>query len=169
VLNEGTAPGAVLRCARAKKVPAGVASVMPAPVLVLARAWRQLDGKPLAPNTGEAVLPPTYTARLRMRLPPGRWSVSLPYRARFDTTARLDGRRVALPAFLGQKFSPLELGQVEGGREVVVEATGAYRSGGVANVASFVGPVTAARVDQPSRTVPLRRACGHYVDFFRAG
>ena len=33
------------------------------------------------------MLPPTFTARTRLTLPPGRWSVALAYRTRFDTSA----------------------------------------------------------------------------------
>ncbi len=165
VVGEGTAPGRLVRC-RGRVPPANLnASVRGVPVVAPARGWRQLDGAPLAAEGPEAVLPPTFTARNRLRLPPGRWSVALPYRARFDTTARLDGRRVVLPAFLGDRFTPVELGEVDGGREVVVEATGAYRSRGVANVASFVGAVTAVPAGERSRVIPLPRACDRYVDF----
>ena len=147
----------------------GVASVIAPPVVAGPRHWRFLHGAPLQLEGTEGVLPPTYAARVRLKLPAGRWSVSLAYRARFDTGARLDGRRLTLPAFLGDRFAPLELGEVNGGREVEVEVTGAYRSGGVANQASFVGAVTATRVGARPRLIPLRAACGRYVDWYRVG
>jgi hypothetical protein len=166
--DEQTAPGATLRCGKGVKLPSRTASVIPAPVFAPAQRWRQLNGVPLAGEGTEGVLPPTYAARMRLRLPPGRWSVTMAYRARFDTSAVIDGRRVTLPAFMGQRSSPLGLGEVSGGREVVIQATAAYRPHGVANVASFIGPVTATRVGVPARSLPLRRACGLYVDFFSA-
>lgn len=169
VLREGPAPGAVFVCPRGPTSAPGVASVIPPPVVAGAPHWRFLDGAPLPLEGTEGVLPPTYLARVRLRLPAGRWSVSLSYRARFDTAARLDRRRLTLPAFLGDRFAPLELGEVSGGREVEVEVTGAYRSRGVANMATFVGAVTATRVGVRPRLIPLRAACGRYVDWYRPG
>jgi hypothetical protein len=165
VVGEGAAPGRLVRCGGRVPPRELDASVRGVPVVAPARGWRQLDGAPLAVEGPEAVLPPTFTARNALRLPPGRWSVALSYRARFDTTAKLDGRSVGLPAFLGDRFAQLELGEVEGGREVPVEATAAYRSRGVANVASFLGAVTAVPAGERSRLIPLTHACGRYVDF----
>ena len=109
VLEERTAPGAPLDCSLGRP-PAGRASVVAWPVFASGRRWRQLDGGRFSMDGPEAVLPPTFTARVRLRLPPGRWRRRVAYRARFDTGARLDGRGFALPAFLGDRFAPLELG-----------------------------------------------------------
>jgi hypothetical protein len=34
---------------------------------------------------------------------------------------------------------------------------------------SPLGAVAATRIDAPGRTIPLRRACGRYVDWYRLG
>jgi hypothetical protein len=155
-LVEGEAPGAVLDCGkpegRALSRFRGVAYVRPRPVL--GRAGATVSGRPLVQT---------------LDLPAGTWEVSLRWYSDMPLDVVLNGKRHRLPAYLSDRASFATVGRVvtEGGPlRMEVRPPERRRLDVVRTV--LVGEPVAVRVDRPGRVVPLARACGRYVDWFRA-
>ena len=117
-LAEGDNAGAVLDCRRpsGRALAAGTGQALARPMPVIAERWRWRGRMGVAGST----------ARLRLRLTTGRWSISLLGAA-------------------GQTRPPIPTGLSPRGRLV------------------------ATRADVPVRRVPLRRACGQYIDWYTLG
>ena len=154
------APGAVLDCGtpagRELRRRRGEASVMAKPVM--------FSGRGLVPG-GSAAIP--------LPLPKGNWELSLQYTSDFTLTLGAQGHEWKLPAmlaFVGQYFA---LGRVQGlgaaspvTLDVSLEKPSRLTGSGDLLYASFP-TIAATRVPDMRRLVPLRRACGQYVDWYR--
>jgi hypothetical protein len=174
VLEHGGRPGRMLDCgtAQGRRLARqdGVASVMPRPVV---RDWRSWRGQPR--RAGQV-------ARMRVRLPRGHWDVSLQYVSTMGLDAWGPGLRTSLPAHLGRigpywyvgtirqrhdgrfhmRFSAQQhglLGRVLGARGFTraIDVPGNFPLQGIAFT----------RHGARNRVVPLREACGRYVDWYR--
>jgi hypothetical protein len=160
--GEGEAPGAVLDCAspdgRVLARGSGVAYVRPRPVVGPAQEWR-----PASVQNGDS-------RKQTLQLEPGVWDISIRWFSDVPLHLRAGSLDTTLPAFLGDRTTFASAGRVVsrgGPLEVTVAVPGRRR---VATVRTAdLGTVVATRVDQPGRLVPLRRACGEYVDWYRAG
>lgn len=172
----GPAPGAVLDCAdrsgRELATQAGVAGVLPRPVAAGADRWR---GQ--AARGGDV-------ATIRLQVPAGRWDVSLQYAS--DTGLRLEapGLSTTLPATLDRigpywpagtltqrRSGPLTLRATARGPSALGRLLGApgmtetpYVQGGLP-----LSGVALTRHGARPVTVPLRAACGRFVDWYRVG
>lgn len=174
ILAEDGAPGAVLDCStgagRWLSRRRGVAGTLPAPVALGPQAW---SGRPSA--AGES-------ATLVLTLPRGTWDISLQYVSREGIDVSLPGLRTSLPASL-ERMGPYWLvGTVRTAARTSLRvrattrpltwfgralgARGETRALG-AVVRSPLGGVAATRHGARERVVPLRRACGRYVDWYR--
>ena len=172
-LAEGEAPGAVLDCrspaGRRALMAGGLAFVRPAPLMGPASGWRV--GERYAPELSDqgAAVPQATTVRQALRLPPGRWELSLAYLAAQPIELEAGTLKTRLPASLGDAGAFWRAGEVEGGRTLTVSVTTPFRRHLEAARFSAVGPVVAVRTDVRGRTVPIDRACGRYVDWYRPG
>jgi hypothetical protein len=170
----GIATGAPLRCDAAAREflrrQGGVAGVRFAPVYGFASEWRAGDGRPPPPDpNGWAVLRAGRSVRQAVALQPGRWELALAYHSPVPLTLRAAGRRFRLPASSAPSGELWRVGTVShrgGPLEVSVRAGNArpgllHRDGRIQHLA-------AVRPDGDA-VVPLVRACGRYVDWYRPG
>jgi len=156
ILKEGEGPGAVLHCdtseGRRLLSHGGFAAVRQPPLVL--------------PGTGIA---PGGSAPVQLRLPPGAWELGAQYFAPLPVEVSGDGLKVTLPANMERLGSRWRIGVLR------VSAPG----GGTLNFqvgdhlltpdsdAAAIVQLTATRVGGRERVVPLRQACGKYVDWYR--
>ncbi len=177
VLLEAGRPGATLDCTtaegRALSRRRGIAHVIPEPVVSGPSDWSS-DVK----GAGDS-------ASQRLQLPPGDWEISLQYVSREPVDGQGGGREREAAGQSRPHGRLLQCGHgaVSGGAPVdrrrerrpscpafgrLLGAKGHTRA-----LDSFqngtLGAVAATRTDRPGRTMPLRRACGRYVDWYRLG
>jgi hypothetical protein len=158
VIESSGAPGAILNCSsalgRRLRSEHGVASVMATPVTV--------------PGPG---LPPGGAATVSLPLPAGRWEISIQYVSDFVVELSAGSSTWTMPAFLGRPGPFFGIGAVTGlGTKSPVQLTiRAPRPSVLTGGKLFASIPTIAATREPStRTiVPLRAACGRYVDWFR--
>jgi hypothetical protein len=174
VLLEGTEPAARADCAapeiRILLANPGRAGLLPAPAIGPKARW---DGGNVL-GTGES-------ASQALRLPPGRWLLSLQYFSPFPLTLTAPGLRQPLKAALdGQRPNTISLandgqfwpaGEVVGGGELRFTVTTAgptttQRLSGYDGKA-YLGELVAVPA-QPHRTVPLAQACGGWIDWYES-
>jgi hypothetical protein len=163
ILAEDDRPGAVLDCStpagRALAQRSGWARVWPAPPRVVAPpvALRGL------PAGGGGVVPLPLTG--------GDWEVSLRYESTRPIVLTLDGRRRPLPANLDRPGPWWRVGAAksDGQRPMPVEIAVEDDALGSDNHFATLPELGAVRTDVPHRDVPLRDACGRYVDWYVLG
>jgi hypothetical protein len=175
VLLEGTEPAAVADCAapeiRILTGEPGRASLFPESVLGTKQEWRP-----------DSVVETGQSATIALRLPPGRWRLSLQYFSPFDLTlsargfsrslvAALDGQRPNTISLANNgQFWPAGTFRSHGGTVrftiTAAEATWLQSLTGWGGKAS-IGELAAVRVGA-HRIVPLRRACGHWLDWYQS-
>jgi len=171
VLAEEGRPGATLDCTKLRSRH-GVAHVIPAPVVSGPTAWSS-DVR----GAGDS-------ASQQLKLPRGRWDISLQYASRQPVSVTTAGARGTLPANLARMGPFFTAGTVtsDGRTPITVTASIAKlpafgrllgSSGNTRALDSLnnrpLGAIAATRVDVSGRTLPLRRACGRYVDWYRLG
>src|SRR5262249_44024356 len=174
VLAEEGSPGVTLDCTtsegRALSRKRGVAHVIPEPVVSGPTSWSS-DVK----GAGDS-------ASQQLKLPRGTWEIALQYVSREPVTASAGGVTAKLPANLARMgpFFPIGTVRSDGSSPVTVGAQVAKlglfgrllgAKGHTRALDSFengtLGAVAATRTDVPGQTIPLRRACGRYVDWYR--
>jgi len=110
------------------------------------------------------------TAGTELRLPEGRWELSVSYISTIPVRVLIGTRRWELPANTNRPGPYFRFGEVrsDGRRPLIVGFISERVSRATSrHSATFVGAVAATRADRPRRTVPLRRACGRFVDWYR--
>jgi hypothetical protein len=133
-------------------------------------------GKPAAWRPGRFFAVPG-AARQTLRLPSGRWALSLQYQSPVPLVLRAPGLRVALPPSLDGKVPYFEgggpfwpAGSVRGGGRVTVTVS-AGKLDGIQRLLGVKRRVAlgklAATGTTAQKVVPIRDACGKYVDWFR--
>lgn len=155
ILAEGEMPGAVLDCrspaGREVLRGGGIAAVRPEPVVA--------PGSTVAPG-GSASVP--------LDLSPGRWELELAYLSRLPIEVTAPGLRATVPANLDRPGPRWPVGRLTVGEErptVVgfeVEDPALAPGSALATVSALVATRLA-----PERVVPIRQACGRYVDWYR--
>jgi hypothetical protein len=170
ILAEGEAPGKRLNCettaGKRLSQTAGVASVRPPPVVGLKDAWRAADGRRPAGVPGDVQNGDSRTQVLD--LPAGTWDISLRYFSDVPLRLRAGSLDTSLPAYLADATTFASAGRlVTGGGpiEVTVEVPARRRLATLRTVR--LGTLAATRLDEPERLIPLARACGRYVDWYR--
>jgi hypothetical protein len=152
----GPAPGAVLDC----RVPAyrrlarqtGQAGVMPAPVVA---------GPIHVPGDGRH-------AQISLLLPRGVWELSASYFSPQPLHVSVAGAHLTFPAYLGRPGPVFSAGTVRSpGGPVALSISMAPGFWDVASRVPLVSELAATRTDIARAVVPLRRACGRYVDWYR--
>jgi hypothetical protein len=101
-------------------------------------------------------------------LPSGRQELSLQYQSQVPLTVSLStGQRFSLPAYLGAYGSFWRVGDVSGsGRPVTVTVKLDRAPIEVVGRSAILGLVAAASPEAHDQIVPVRRACGRYVDWY---
>ena len=97
----------------------------------------------------------------------GTWEISLRYFSDVPLDVLIGSERRRLPAYLGSRSTFAALGRVSGGAPVRIEVRPAARRRSDVVRTALIGDVAATRVDDRGHEVPLRRACGRYVDWYR--
>ena len=117
-------------------------------------------------------LPAGQTAPTSIALPRGKWELSAEYVSYFDINFRAEGQRWTMPAYLGRSGPFFAVGEVTGRgthSPVTILATATRPSPLATNTAASVviSEIAATRVPDTRRMVPLKDACGKYVDWYR--
>jgi len=155
ILAEGQWPGAVLKCdtseGRQLLADGGVAAVRGLPFVF-----------PLE------LTPVGGTTSTRLRLPAGTWDLQMPYLSRYPIEVKAPGLRTTLPANLFRIGPRRSVGRVRVGRRPLpisfrVEDSRLAPPG----VVAIFGSLVATPVEGRERLVPITRACGRYVDWYR--
>jgi hypothetical protein len=141
------------------------------PVVAGAGGWRTASGARAALEDGRAAVKPDARLRQRLNLPRGRWELSLQYLSAVPLELRADRRlRARLAPQRGDASSYWRAGTLlSDGRPVTVELRAPSRRALDAERVATIGSAVAQRVDVAEREVPLRAACGSYVDWYRGG
>lgn len=171
ILGEGGGPGAVLDCDEPdqKRLSrrSGVAAVRSLPVARPPNEWRADQAAvPAVREFGYAVAPPGVTVSQRLRLPAGRWKLSLQYLSPGAVRVTGPGLDVGVPPYEERAGPYWPVGTVvsPGGR-VTVSARLRTPAFYARSFPARLGTLVATR-EEATRMVPLRRACGRYVDWF---
>lgn len=157
ILTEGDLPGAVLRCGtpagRAILGRGGVAAVRPRPV-ALEPAATILPGQEVAVD---------------LPLAPGRWQLAAKYVSQLPLEVAGAGLRETLPANLDRLGSRWLVGSLRAGDAEPERLTFRVEGKPFApdTAAASLTEVVATRGDA-ERLVPVRQACGRYVDWYRS-
>ena len=160
VLEPSGAPGAILNCGtvagRELSREHGEASIMATPETF--------------PGIG---LSAGGVGFLALRLPAGRWEISIQYSSSFTVDLSTDGAQWTMPAYLGRQGPFFAVGAVTGrgaGNPVILQV-GAKRpsflTGGDKLLYTSISAIAATRVPDTRVVVPLKQACGKYVDWYR--
>jgi hypothetical protein len=161
LIEAGPHPGAVLDCRRARYRrlvrQQGVAVVAPAPVAV-----------PGPPGGGVGA---GYSIQIALPLRAGRWQLSLQYASPQELDVTGPGMRATLPANLDPLGSYWAAGTLVVPRQETVRVTVHMRRASVlfSRQQFAVIPSAVAVSTQPPRQIPLRRACGRWVDWYSTG
>jgi hypothetical protein len=156
ILDEGEMAGAVLDCQtrRGRRVleAGGVAAVRPVQV-----------------REPGFILGPGGSGSVELDLAPGRWELESSYVSRLPITVTAPGLRTTVPGSLDRPGPRWPLGQVtvRGEEPTTVTFTVAnpllVPAIPLAEVVSIV-----ANPDARTRVIPVQRACGRYVDWYRS-
>jgi hypothetical protein len=164
-LPEGFEPGATLDCStgRGSRLAArtGWARIWTDPP-----AFRSLHGTPAS------MIDPGEAQTVSMRLGAGRWELSLQYISRRGISVETGGEVVGrMPANLDRPGPLWRIGEVEQtrpGRRTIRLSVDDDPIGSTNHVALPTG-IAAVRLDSRRELVPLREACGRYVDWYTLG
>jgi hypothetical protein len=175
VAAEAGGPGAPLDCATAgiAGTSGGTAGVRPPPVVAGPPTWRDAAGRPL--GRGEfhfAGIGPGGNAFAEVTVPRGRWDVSLQYVSGVGLQASVEppagADRLAVPPSLEGPGAFWSLGSIRtsGGRlRIRIHARPNPPLSTFSNV--LLGSLALTPIPVRERQVPLHRACGRYVDWYR--
>lgn len=156
IIEKPGAPGAVLDChtpgGRAISRARGVAAVMPAPIF-----------RPLG------YIGPGASLQTKLTLPPGMWELSLQYLSGVALHISGGGERWSMPAYLDRPGPWFAMGTIEGTGSPITLTLHADQPESFSGPALGAQPtgVAATRLPDTRTLVPLRRACGRYVDWYR--
>ena len=175
VLLEGTEAGAFAGCAspeiRILLANPGRASLFPGAAIGQKGAW----------NNGSILQTGAETSQ-SLRLPAGRWNLSLQYFSPFDLTLSAPGFSEALPAALdGQRPNTISLGNNGqfwpagryesggGGTRFTISTAGASTLQSLSGYdgKAYLGELVAVPA-KPHRTVALAQACNAWIDSYEA-
>jgi hypothetical protein len=115
-------------------------------------------------------LAPGAHATVRIALPAGRWALMATYGSTFPVHVSAPGLMSTLPPNLDRPGTRWPIGTVELGRPATLalrlRVDDVWLSLSPPTDVAVLDSVVAARVGD-ERTIPLRQACGHYVDWYR--
>ncbi len=175
VLLEGTEPAARSDCAapeiRILTANPGRAGLFPGVVSGGKGRWSPTASLETGDSAGQT-----------MKLPPGRWLLSLQYFSPFGLTLTAPGLRESLPAALdGQRPNTISLanegqfwpaGEIDSEGKPIRFTIAAEEAGALQNLAGYTGKASLGELvaveARPHRTVPLGKACGGWIDWYES-
>ncbi|HKG02019.1 MAG TPA: hypothetical protein VKB03_02470 [Conexibacter sp.] len=163
----GSAPGVALDCStaagrRLRRTP-GTALVTARPFVLDGDGWQ---GPLLGVQPGYSALRAGTAVTQQVTLPPGRWQVSLQYMSSTALTVRMQGLNAELPAVLEHQGPYWPAGDISStGRPQTIEVDVHAPPFPATARTSVLGNVAFVRRDVAPATVPLRAACGRYVNW----
>ncbi|MGH7910516.1 MAG: hypothetical protein ACREOV_02215, partial [Candidatus Dormibacteraceae bacterium] len=160
VIDPAGTPGAVLSCdtplGRRLRRSHGVASITSAPIT--------------APGAG---LLPGWSRTLEVPLPEGEWDLSIQYVSAFELDLEAEGHQWSMPAVTAPPQEFYAVGQVQGhgvkspvSLDVHLPKPSPFTSEAGLLYANIT-TLAATRTPNTHQLVPLRSACGRYVDWYR--
>jgi hypothetical protein len=171
-LSEGAAPGAILNCAtpqgRALSRSGGTAAVWTTPPIGPSVGWQ--IGATVIPSSPEGFASVSSGSELTQTilLPPGRWEISLPYQSPADLYLSAGNLRAIIPSNLTNYGAYWRVGDLTStGRPIGVTLRLQEMRFDAAEQPEAIGGLVAVRLPREIAIVPLRRACGRYVDWYR--
>ena len=164
----GSAPGQLVNCStptgEALRRTPGTALVTAPPVVLDGSDWQ---GAAFAHLPGATAVAAGMVVGQQVTLPPGRWQLSLQYTSATSLTVRMRGLSSELPAALEHQGPYWPVGDVTStGSPLSVRVTAHAPPPLATSRSAFIGNIAFVRVDAPPRKVPLRAACGKYVDWY---
>jgi hypothetical protein len=166
ILEPSGLPGAVLDChtqAGAKLARThGIAAVGIPPTY--GSGWLGLPQSPPA-----LVATDGQTLSRRFVLPAGDFEISLEYQSQVPLTVSTNlGRTFAVPAYLGAYGSLWRIGDLHTtGGPITLSVTLRHPSIGIIPRTAILGELVAAPANRIESQVPLKQACGQWVDWYR--
>lgn len=165
-LDPPGAPGAIFDC----KNPAerqlsrqrGVAAVMSPPVSATLSS-------PGMPPGSAALVPPGGFDSTTLRLPAGRWDIALQYLSPVPLDVVVGDVVRVMPPYLERPGPYFSVGSIESSGAPLIMLIRARRPSSISggDLAALPSRVVATRSPDRRTLVPLSRACGRYVDWFR--
>jgi hypothetical protein len=169
--SEGAAPGAVLNCGttegRALSRSKGVAGVWATPPIGPSVGWQ--IGATVIPSTPEGFVGALSGSVLTqtLRLPLGRWEISLPYQSVADLYLIAGNLRAIIPSDLINYGAYWRVGDITStGAPIGVTLRLQKMRFDAAEQPEAIGGLVAVRLPRIVEQVPLHRACGRYVDWY---
>jgi hypothetical protein len=170
ILDEGNAPGHVLSC-RHGTPPPGIATIWKTPPVGPSRRWASAGLPVLIDRRGAAVVAAGHAVSQRVRLPTGKWELSLAYQSVFPIRVTVGKRYWSLPPNLDLYGSYWRVGSVVTRSQNITVQVGVSRPPhGLMNKtqgSAGIGPLAFVSGMPRHREVPMSRACGAYVDSYR--
>ena len=175
VLLEGTEPAAQANCASPEihilLASGGRASLFPGAVIGSKERWSPAAGLEAGDSAAQT-----------LRLPSGRWRLSMQYFSPFDLTLSAPGLDRSLPAALdGQRPNTISLanegqfwpaGEIRGSGQPVPFTVTAADPSTLQRLAGYSGKATLGELvavpAKPHRIVPLSKACGGWIDWYES-
>ncbi|MDX6602726.1 MAG: hypothetical protein QOF13_1928 [Solirubrobacterales bacterium] len=175
VLLEGTEPAAYADCAspeiRILTANPGRASLFPGAVIGRKARW--------SPSVG---LEPGESTSQPLRLPNGRWRLSIQYFSPFDLTLTAPGLHQPLPAALdGQRPNTISLanegqfwpaGEIRGGGKPIRFTVAAAEPSALQRLTGYSGKASLGELiavpAAPHRIVPFGQACNAWIDWYES-
>ena len=143
----------------------GRALVRAEPVIGPVAAWLRPDGRAAGPRGGVS-----NGGSLAQELDLGRgtWDISIRYFSDLPLRLRAGPLERRLPPYVGDTSTFFSAGRVSTRGEPIRVSVGVPERRRLDIVrTALIGTVAATRVDVPDRLVPLKAACGRYVDWFQ--
>lgn len=156
ILAEREWPGAVLDCS----TPAGRR-------ILAAGGVAAVRGAPFRFPLSAAAAGTTVSTSLN--LPAGEWELQMPYVSPYPIEVTAPGLRTTLPASLSRYGPRLPIGRVatRAGQELPLSFHVEDTSLSPPTAVATFNHLVATPLDGPERVVPIARACGRYVDWYR--
>jgi hypothetical protein len=164
----GSAPGQLVTCStsadEALTRTRGTALVTAPPIVLDGSDWQ---GAEVAHLPGASAVAAGMAVSQRITLPPGRWQMSLQYTSSTSLMVHTLGLSSELPAALEHQGPYWPVGDVTSTGSPLSVSVAVHVPPPLATGRSaLIGDVAFVRVDVPPRKVPLRAACGDYVDWY---
>lgn len=158
ILAEGEWPGAVFDCDEANN-----RAILEAGGLAAVRR------RPVVAPVGSAAAGGTMSVSLD--LPAGSWVLHAPYTSHLPVDVRGPGLRTVLPANLHRPGPRLPIGRltIRGQRPISLSFRVEDTVLAPPTAGATFDHVIATPIEEAQRVVPIARACGRYVDWYRTG
>ena len=171
ILSEGNAPGAILNCAapegRVLSDSSGTAGVWITPPVGPDVGWRL--GASVLPSGPEGFVGVASGSVLTqtLTLSPGRWEISLPYQSPADLYLTAANLHAIIPSNLTNYGAYWRVGDLtSAGGPIAVTLRLQEMRFDAAEQPEAIGGLVAVRLPRKITRMPLRHACGRYVDWY---